>query len=294
MKVLVYGAGVLGSIHAVRLHEAGVDVTILARGARLASIREHGVLIAEGDRGVARSVRVPVVGDPRGDWDLILVFVRTHQVDAVLASLVDTRGDVLLLVNWAAGPDALGDAGGLDRVLLGFPAQGGVMDGDVVRYRPTSRVTRLVSMPIGEIDGRMTPRLERVVGVFRSAGFRVKAQRQMDAWLRTHAAFEVPLGMAVHSSGGPVALARDHVALRSMVRELKRNLATMPHRPVPAAFGLLRVLPKQLLVLMFRRFLHSSAAGPLRTNTPAVSSELIRLAEQLGASAIDRSERLVE
>ncbi|MEV3950585.1 2-dehydropantoate 2-reductase N-terminal domain-containing protein [Streptomyces halstedii] len=32
MKLLVYGAGVLGSLFAARLHEAGHDVSLLARG----------------------------------------------------------------------------------------------------------------------------------------------------------------------------------------------------------------------------------------------------------------------
>jgi ketopantoate reductase len=292
MKVLVYGAGVLGSLHAVRLHEAGVDVTLVARGDRLASIREHGVLIAEGDQGVVRSIPVPVIEHPSGDWDLILVLVRTHQVDSFLEVLAGLKGDVLFLLNWAAGPGPLGDVIGHDRVLLGFPAQGGVMDGDVVRYRPASRATRLVSMPIGEPDGRTTPRLERVVELFRTAGFTVKVEPRMHAWLRTHAAFEVPLGLAVHAAGGPEALAGDRVAVRAMVRHMKRSLATMSNPTVPGPFRLLRVLPEVLLTPVFRRFLRSPVAGPLRTDSAAVSEELDRLAEQLRTSASDRTARL--
>ena len=34
MRVLVYGAGVLGSQYAVRLQDAGHDVTLVARGDR--------------------------------------------------------------------------------------------------------------------------------------------------------------------------------------------------------------------------------------------------------------------
>lgn len=292
MKVLVYGAGVLGSIHAVRLHEAGVDVTLVARGDRLASIREHGVLIAEGDHGVPRSVRVPITDHPTGHWDLILVLVRSHQVDVVLDTVAGLSGDVLFLVNWAAGPGPLGTVIGDDRVLLGFPAQGGVMDGDVVRYRPTSRLTRLVSMPIGEPDGRSTLRIARVLELFRAAGFSATEEPRMDAWLRTHAAFEVPLSLAVHGAGGPEGLAADRVAIRAMVREMKRRLTTMPNPTVPAPFGLLRVLPEAFLVPVFSRFLRSSAAGPLRTDSPAVSGELELLAGQLDTSSLERSAKL--
>jgi 2-dehydropantoate 2-reductase len=292
MRVLVYGAGVLGSLYAVRLFEAGVDVTLVARGDRLASIREHGVLVAEADDGLVRSVPVPVIDSPSGDWDLILVLIRTHQIGAVLEALVGLTGDVLFLLNWAGGTEPLGEILGLDRVLLGFPNQGGVMDGDIVRYRPASRVTRLVSMPIGEPGGETTPRLERIVEVFRNAGFAVKAEPQMDAWLRTHAAFEVPLGLAVHAAGGPDTLAGDRVAVRAMVRDMRRSLTTMPNPTVPGPFRLLRILPEGLLVPVFRRFLRSSAAGPLRTDSAAVSAELDMLAEQLRTSALGGTAKL--
>jgi 2-dehydropantoate 2-reductase len=39
-------------------------------------------------------------------------------------------------------------------------------------------------------------RLERIVRAFRTAGINAKAESRMDAWLKTHAAFEVPLGQA--------------------------------------------------------------------------------------------------
>lgn len=291
MKVLVYGAGVLGSIHAVRLHESGVDVTLVARGARLVSLREHGVLIAEGDEGAVRSVPVPVIERPSGAWDLILVLVRSHQLDDVLESLVALSGDVLFLLNWAAGPIPLGEVIGHDRVVLGFPTQGGVMDGDVVRFRPDTALLRL-PMPIGEPDGRRTPRIARIVEVLRGAGFAVKAEPRMDAWLRTHAAFEVPLGLAVHASSGPESLSADRGAIRLMVREMKLRLTAMPNPTVPGAFRLLNVLPERTLVPVFARFLRSSAAGPLRTDSPAVHGELDRLNKQLHASELGQSATL--
>jgi hypothetical protein len=108
MKLLVYGAGVLGSQFSVRLHEARVDVSLLARGERLAALRRHGVHLAERDSPDFR--RVPVVEHPAGGYDLIAVCVRAHQVDAVLESLADVDGDLLFLLNWAAGAEPLGAA----------------------------------------------------------------------------------------------------------------------------------------------------------------------------------------
>jgi 2-dehydropantoate 2-reductase len=43
MRILVYGAGNIGSLYAARLSQFGEDVSILARGERLARIREWGI-----------------------------------------------------------------------------------------------------------------------------------------------------------------------------------------------------------------------------------------------------------
>jgi 2-dehydropantoate 2-reductase len=288
MKLLVYGAGVTGSLFSARLYEAGHDVALLARGGRLAALRRGGVQLAVGDSPVVRRVPVPVVGHPAGGYDLIAVLVRAHQADEVLESLAGLGGDVLFMLNWAAGPEPLGAVIGPGRVLLGFPAAAGTMDGDVVRYRPASFVTRRVPMPVGEPDGRATPRLERIVRAFRAAGINAKAEPRMDAWLKTHAAFEVPLGQAALAAGGPAALADDPDAVRATIRRMRQNLAALPAPPVPRGFAALQTLPEGLLAAMLRRFLRSPTAAHsgLNNATPAAeAAELERLAEQMHAYA---------
>ncbi|MFJ9554186.1 ketopantoate reductase family protein [Nocardiopsis sp. NPDC101807] len=290
MKLLVYGAGVLGSLFAARLHEAGHDVALLARGERLAALRRHGVQLAEEDGPAVRRVPVPVVEHPDGGYDLTAVLVRAHQVDAVLESLAGLQGDVLFLHNWAGGPEPLGSVIGHERVLLGFGTDGGTMDGDVVRHRADSFITRRVAMPIGEPDGRTTPRLERIVRTFRTAGINARAEPRMDAWLKTHAAFAMPLEQAVYTAGGPAALADDPDAVRGMLRLIRQNLAAMSTPPVPRGFSALRVLPEGPLVAVLRRFLRSPTAvhSGLSNASPATAAEIARLAEQIRAHAKDR------
>jgi 2-dehydropantoate 2-reductase len=121
MRLLVYGAGVLGSLLAARMHEAGHDVALLARGERLAAPRRHGIQLAEEDSPVVRRLQVPVVEDPADGYDLIAVLVRAHQVDPILESVVGFDGGVLFLHAWAAGAEPLGAVIGHERVLLGLP-----------------------------------------------------------------------------------------------------------------------------------------------------------------------------
>jgi 2-dehydropantoate 2-reductase len=288
VKLLVYGAGVTGSLFSARLHEAGHDVSLLARGERLAALRRHGVQLAEGDSPAVRRVPVPVVAHPAGGYDLTAVFVRAHQVDAVLESLAGLEGDVLFLLNWAAGPEPLGRVIGRERVLLGFPAAAGTMDGDVVRYRPAGFVTRRVPMPAGEPDGRATARLERIVRALRAAGINARAEPRMDAWLKTHAAFAVPLGQAVLAAGGPRALADDPDAVRDMIGLMRRNLAALPAPPVPRGFAALRSLPEGVLAAVLRRFLRGPTAahsGLANASPAAEAAELEVVAGQMRAYA---------
>ncbi len=138
MKLLVYGAGVTGSLFSARLHEAGHDVSLLARGERLAALRAaHGVQLAEGDSpGRQAGTPVPVVEhrSSRPGHDLTAVLVRTHQVNTVLESIQPglEEGDVLFLLNLGGrAPEPLGAVIGRERVLLSFPtAACGTMDGD--------------------------------------------------------------------------------------------------------------------------------------------------------------------
>ena len=50
MKICIIGAGAIGGLLAVRLADAGEDVTIVARGAHLAAIRERGLTLREEGR----------------------------------------------------------------------------------------------------------------------------------------------------------------------------------------------------------------------------------------------------
>lgn len=45
MKILIYGAGVLGSLCVARLQSAGQEVWLLARGQRLEDLRQHGLVL---------------------------------------------------------------------------------------------------------------------------------------------------------------------------------------------------------------------------------------------------------
>jgi len=107
----------------------------------------------------------------------------------------------------------------------------------------------------------------------------------MDAWLKTPAAFEVPILQAVNAAGGPVALANEPDTIRGMIRLMRQNLDALPTPLVPRGFVALQTLPEGLLLGMLRRFLRSPTAAQLDSPSPAAKAELERLAEQIRAYA---------
>ena len=143
MKILVYGAGVLGSIYAARLQDAGNDVTLVARGQRLADILQHGIILEDYATGKRTITPVKVIEEmsPEEAYDLALVIVRKNQLDPVLDKLAVAPliPDILFLFNNAAGPGEMIRAVGRERVLLGFPGGGGMRDGPVICYMLSDR-----------------------------------------------------------------------------------------------------------------------------------------------------------
>ena len=56
-RLLIFGAGVVGSVYALRFAEAGMDVTMLARGKRLEALKRDG--LRYNDKGTIKKVNNP-------------------------------------------------------------------------------------------------------------------------------------------------------------------------------------------------------------------------------------------
>jgi 2-dehydropantoate 2-reductase len=288
MKILVYGAGVLGSLYAARLKEAGHEVALLARGRRLADLIQHGIILEDAFTRRRTRTIVDLVDALRPDdsYDLILVIVRKSQVAEVLPSLSANWNTpaVLFLVNNAAGPDELA-AVGQDRLLIGFPGAGGTREGHVVRYllagrrQPTS---------IGEPDGRLTPRLDEIAGALRAAGFQVAIRRDMDAWLKTHVALVSPLANALYLAEGDIyRLAGDREALSLLVQAVREGFRVLRLLGVPVTppgFRLLEWVPQKYLInLLQKRLATEQAELAIARHANAARDEMKQLAGEFQA-----------
>lgn len=79
MKICIYGAGAVGGYLGVLLKLAGVDVSLIARGAHLQVIKKHGLtLLIDKEEKLAK---MPATDDPReiGPQDYVIVTLKAHQ-----------------------------------------------------------------------------------------------------------------------------------------------------------------------------------------------------------------------
>ena len=262
MKILVYGAGPLGSLFAARLQQGGNDVSILARGQRLNDLREHGVVLVDVQTKEQTVTRVNVVEELKPDdaYDLVLVIMRKNHALQTLPVLAANRGtpNVLFLCNNAAGPEAFIKALGKERVLVGFPNSAGYREGHVIHCLSGTPDDK-ANVPFGEVDGRITDRTHAVARIIESApGFGAEIRTDMDAWLKYHVALLFPsLAPALHAAGVDnyrLARTRDLVVLGiRAIREGFRVLQSLGLPITPSKLKMFAWLPEPILVPFAQR-----------------------------------------
>ena len=288
MRILVFGAGVLGSLYAAKLHRAGHSVALLARGERLAALATGGVQLEHALSGKKDMVRVPLVEklDERTAYDLILVLVRADQLDSAAHTLGKHQAsqNLLFMVNNPTGHASVASAVGADRLMLGFAGAGGYRDGDLVKYVVLPGLLQLTT--IGEPDGSETVRLTQARKAFRSAGFPVALNRTMDAWYRYHAAWVTPIAYAIYKArASDTFLAQEPKLLGEMlaaIRELWASLSKLGLEITPPNLRLIQKLPDRILVPIVARALSGRFADTAAyRHAEAAPAEMGLLASEL-------------
>ena len=286
MNILVFGAGVLGSLYAARLQEAGHDVSVLARGQRLADIQRYGLVLEDVRTGrqTTTSVRVVAEVPPNEAYDLVLVLIRKNQLANALPTLKQIYSPTLLfMLNNAEGPALLIRELDPLRVLLGFPGAGGTLENHLVRYVliPQQRTT------LGELSGQRTARTAALVQLFERAGFPAESSRAMDAWLKTHAVFVTAISGAFYQAGADLRrLADSPSGVPLLVRAVREGFRVLRARGVQVVPFKLRILfnwlPAAVPVAYWRRYFRSPMGEyAFARHSRAAGDELKQLADEV-------------
>jgi 2-dehydropantoate 2-reductase len=178
MRVVILGAGGLGSVLGGFLASTGIDVTLIGRAPHVAAIRQRGLRIV-GRRGDIliedRLVAVTAAAEARGPFDYLILAVKGKDTDSALAEAAPLRNAVATafsVQNTIVKDGKLVQWLGRDRVIGASTIEGGTLvDPGVVRNHVTAKVTAY----FGELDGRITPRVEAITSVFDEAGLPAEA-----------------------------------------------------------------------------------------------------------------------
>jgi len=267
MNILVYGAGVIGSLYAARLHEAGYNVSLLARGQRAVSLRTQGILLEDSSTGHRTTTQVSIVDHlaPTDSYDVVIVTARLDQLTSILPILAANH-QIPTLLFMLNNPDGMQRLQMLEphRVLLGFPSIGGSRQGEVIRY---AHHPALVQTTLGEEDGQITPRLQHLATAFKRAGLSVALNSDMQSWLKTHAVIDVcMLAAVVMTQGSSAKLGRTRKHIVMMVQAVHEGLLALQAQDIPITPLGMKVLflwmPRRLAVLCWQYILQSSIAMP--------------------------------
>ena len=270
MRTLFFGAGPLGSLYAHLLHQAGADVTVLARGARHDWIAENGLVLVNEMTGVKETSRVDVVSELKSDdsYDLVIVLIRKNKLLPVFELLAGRPGakSVLFMGNNALGFDDYLEHLPAERLLFGFPGAGGGIREQIVHYADREKPKgKRRAVTIGAIDDRAGERVSAAKRLFESAGVPVDVTADIDGWLKYHVALVSPLVGALYKHDCDcLRVAEDKGTLRMLVRAARegrlvlRALGYTKWQPIQ--FTLFRWLPEFLSVMGVKQLLRSRFA----------------------------------
>jgi 2-dehydropantoate 2-reductase len=205
MKICIFGAGAIGGYMGVKLAQAGVDVSLVARGPHLAAMKANGLTLIEED-GIRSTVEVTASDDPAtlGPQDYVIVTLKAHSVPPIvdkMQPLIGAQTTIVSGVNgvpwWyfhkLSGPfegtrlasvdpgDAQWNGFGPDRVLgcVVYPAAE-VEEPGVIKHIEGNRFS------LGEPDGSKSERATRLSEALAKAGLKapVRPRLRDEIWVK--------------------------------------------------------------------------------------------------------------
>ncbi len=245
MKVLVFGAGVIGTMHAWAFESAGHSVSLLVRPGhegRWANGVALRLLDGRGGRGEEAKVlyRPNVVTSfgPDDGYDLIVDAVRYTQAEGVLPELAANRGKALILFfhqSWR-GLDMIDRTLTKEQFVLGMPRAGGILAEGVLDGAFEGQVmlgTSTCGRPVTPVvEGAAKKNLDFVAGLFRPAGFKVETPDNMEHWHWIHFASTAVYTGAIAKEGGYDAFAASKTGIRDALAAGREAMAVCEARGV--------------------------------------------------------------
>jgi len=181
MKIAIFGVGAMGSVYAGLMAEAGHEVwAVDIWQEHVDAIEQSGLRVegASGDR-VVPGIHATTNAEDVGDCDLYVLATKASGVGPAakkIAPLMGPESMVITIQNGLGAGERIAEFMDTDRVLLG------VADGFGASMKGPGHVhhSAMNLIRVGEMNGGMSDRLQRITDVWQQAGFNAKAFADID------------------------------------------------------------------------------------------------------------------
>ena len=271
MRILVYGAGVLGCNLTRNLFRAGKDVTLLARGAWEKQIRENGLQIKDKFKPGMSVSRIPVVSGlaPEDTYDVIFVVMRYTQIDTVLDSLkANGTKNIIFVGNNVRAKELTAQLPGKN-VLFAFALSAGHREKEYVASIDMKKIT------IGQLRG--THSNEQLIGqIFEGTKYKVVYEPNMEDYLLCHAAFVIPAAFACYKTDGDLKKLKGNTTYLNRLIDANiegyRAIRSAGHDILPKADAEFESAAYRKSCLRFFRLMCATSLGKLCASDHAMNA----------------------
>lgn len=249
MRILIYGAGVIGCLYATLFSEEGHDINIYARGKRLESFKKNGLLYSKDKEVIKANVKIIDKVEKNDIYDFVFLTVRENQVHDALAELKNNGSpNIVTMVNTLEAYDVWETICGKGRIIPAFPGAGGSFEGDVLHAALTPRFVQPTTF--GEISGEKTERLHRLTMLFKHSHIPYQIVKNMHEWQLCHLAMVVPIADAYYEADYPEKAGYERKIMNKTAKRMKRNFCVLHRlgiRLSPGKMNIFRFLPIAVL-----------------------------------------------
>lgn len=197
MKILVYGAGVLGCNLARNFFKSGKDVTLLARGNWADELQKNGLRIKDKFSPRMSVNRIPIITELKPDdrYDVIFVVLRYTQINSIIDTLRANRTKNIVFVGNNVRARALASSLPEKNVLFGFASSAGHREPNYVASVDLKKIT------VGQLADASSNK-QLIDQIFADTKYKVAYEPNMEDYLLCHAAFILPAAFACYKTDG--------------------------------------------------------------------------------------------
>lgn len=222
MKLLIYGAGVIGCLYAVLFSKAGYDTTVYARGKRLEALRKNGLLYET--KGMVNKADIKIITklENNDKYDFIFLPVKENQVHIALKELSNNISpNIVTMVNTLEPYTDWEKICGKGRVIPAFPGAGGSFDNGILKAGLTPRIIQPTTF--AEIDGNISERVISLSKLFKKSKIPYQIVKDMHIWQLCHLAMVVPIADAYYKAKSPKSVWMEFGIMLETARQMKTN-----------------------------------------------------------------------